>query len=140
MSDSILTISNIQTIFDGSNYIRNMGLQALTVDGKSGVFSAKLPMAAGVERGVETNQFHGGAIAAFIDIVGDFAVGAIVGGGVPTMNLRIDYLRPGIGKYLIATSKVRKLGKAAAVVDIDVQDPDGKLVAVGRGTYVPITG
>jgi hypothetical protein len=29
-----------------------------------------------------TQQFHGGPIAAFIDVVGDFATGVLVGGGV----------------------------------------------------------
>ena len=50
-----------------------------------------------LERRPGTRQFHGGPIAAFIDIVGDFAIGMLVGGGVPTINLRIDYLRPAIG-------------------------------------------
>jgi uncharacterized protein (TIGR00369 family) len=64
----------------------------------------------------------------------------MVGGGVPTMNLRIDYLKPAIGEAVIGKAVVRRRGKSAAVVDIDVTNEDGGLVAVGRGTYVPVTG
>jgi uncharacterized protein (TIGR00369 family) len=64
----------------------------------------------------------------------------MVGGGVPTINLRIDYLRPGIGDYLDATAVVRRAGRTTAVIDIDVYGSDSKLVALGRGTYSPIVG
>lgn len=94
-----------------------------------------MPLRPELERGVGTKQFHGGPIAAFIDTVGDFAIGIVVGGGVPTVNLRVDYLRPAIGDSLTATARVRRAGKTYAVVDVDVMQPDGKLVAVGRGTY-----
>ena len=90
-----------------------------------------------LERRAGTKQFHGGPIASFIDTVGDFAIGMLAGGGVPTINLRIDYLRPSVGDYLDATAVVRRAGKSTAVIDIDVFGPDGKLVAVGRGTYSP---
>jgi acyl-coenzyme A thioesterase PaaI-like protein len=47
---------------------------------------------------------------------------------------------PAIGAHLDATATVRRAGKTVAVVDIDVFNPDGKLVAIGRGTYSPIAG
>ena len=78
-----------------------------------------------LERRPGTRQFHGGPIAAFIDITGDFAIGMLVGGGVPTMNFRTDYLRPAIGEALTAVARVRRAGKTAAIVDIEVVD-DGK--------------
>ena len=93
-----------------------------------------------LERRPGTRQFHGGPIAAFIDITGDFAIGMLVGGGVPTINLRTDYLRPAIGDALTAVARVRRTGKTAAVVDIDVADDQGKLVAIGRGAYSSTAG
>ena len=87
-----------------------------------------------------TRQFHGGPIAALIDIVGDFAIGMLVGGGVPTMNFRTDYLRPAIGEALIATARVRRAGKTVAIVDIEVFDDEKRLVALGRGTYASTAG
>src|SRR5258708_37570880 len=92
------------------------------------------------ERRPGPRQFHGGPIAAFIDITGDFAIGMLVGGGVPTMNFRTDFLRPAIGDALVATARVRRAGRSAAVVDIEVIDDQGKLVALGRGTYSSTAG
>jgi uncharacterized protein (TIGR00369 family) len=51
------------------------------------------------------------------------------------MNLRIDYLRPAIGDSLLGIARVRRAGRTSAVVDVDVSDEQGKLVAIGRGTY-----
>ena len=88
-----------------------------------------------LERRLGTGQFHGGPIAAFIDAVGDYAIGMALGGGVPTINLRIDYLRPAVGGSLTGTARVRRAGRTVALVDVDVYDEQQTLVAVGRGTY-----
>ena len=100
-----------------------------------------MPMQPHLERfAAGTGQFHGGPIASLIDVVGDFAIGMIVGGGVPTINLRVDYLKPALGEALVATARVRRSGRTIAVVDIDVRDRTEALVAVGRGTYSSIKG
>jgi uncharacterized protein (TIGR00369 family) len=59
----------------------------------------------------------------------------MLGDGIPTINLRIDYLKPAIGDALTATAKVRRTGRTVAVIDVDVMDDKGSLVALGRGTY-----
>ena len=59
----------------------------------------------------------------------------MLGGGVPTINFRTDYLRPAIGASLSATAWVRRAGRTIGVVDIDVHDEEGRLIAVGRGCY-----
>ena len=56
------------------------------------------------------------------------------------MNLRVDYLKPAVGDGVVAVARVRRRGRSAAVIDIDVSDEKGSLVAIGRGTYVPIVG
>ncbi len=58
-----------------------------------------------------------------------------LGGGVPTINFRTDFLRPAISPRLTATARVRRAGRTVGVVDIDVFDDEERLVAVGRGTY-----
>lgn len=134
-----LEAADIQAIFDRSPFIGFLGLKVTGVDHAKSTLSARMPLRAELERRPGTRQFHGGPIASFIDVVGDFAIGMLVGGGVPTINLRIDYLRPSVGEYIDATAVVRRAGRSTAVVDIDVFGPDGKLVAVGRGTYSPQT-
>jgi uncharacterized protein (TIGR00369 family) len=64
----------------------------------------------------------------------------LVGGGVPTMNFRTDYLRPAIGEALTAVARVRRAGRTAAIVDVEVFDDGKKLVALGRGTYSSTAG
>ena len=54
---------------------------------------------------------------------------------MPTINIRIDYLRPASDTRLHAQARVRKAGRTVGVVDIDVLDDQGRLIAVGRGTY-----
>jgi uncharacterized protein (TIGR00369 family) len=135
-----LTAPQIQAAFDASPFISFLGLRVVSLDYTTGSLTVTMPMRAELERRAGTRQFHGGPIAAFIDIVGDFAVGMAVGGGVPTINLRIDYVRPAIGSILTATAQVRRSGRTVALVDVDVYDEQQALVAVGRGTYSPQRG
>ncbi|MDB5853404.1 MAG: hypothetical protein JWR22_1445 [Herminiimonas sp.] len=135
-----LSRDQMQAIFDNSPFMGRMKLDVLAMDYEAEQITIRMPLTPEWERRAGTGQFHGGGIAALIDVVGDFAVGMLLGGGVPTMNLRIDYLRPAMGPHLDATAVVRKTGRTSAVVDIDVFSAEGKLVAIGRGTYVPVTG
>jgi uncharacterized protein (TIGR00369 family) len=139
MPEFRITAEALAEQFLRSPCIRHMGIEQVTAT-EDGAVRAVMPLRPEHERGVGTNQFHGGPIAAFIDTVGDMAVGIMVGGGVPTMNLRIDYLKPAMGPWISATARVRRMGRSVAVVDIDVEDAAGTLVAIGRGSYVPVTG
>jgi uncharacterized protein (TIGR00369 family) len=140
LPESKLTVEQIQATLDASPFISFLGLRVVSLDYGTGSLTVTMPMRAELERRAGTRQFHGGPIAAFIDIVGDFAVGMAVGGGVPTINLRIDYVRPAMGSALTATARVRRSGRTIALVDVDVLDEQQSLVAVGRGTYSPQRG
>ena len=135
-----LTVQQIQATFDASPFIGFLQLRAVALDRDAGTLTVAMPMRPELERRTGTSQFHGGPLAAFIDIVGDFAVGMAVGGGVPTINLRIDYLRPAVGRVVTGTARVRRIGRTVALVDVDVHDEQQALVAVGRGTYSPQRG
>lgn len=130
-----MNAEDIQQRFDESPFMKFLGLKVQSVDRERSELMVTMPMRAEIERGQGTAQFHGGPIAAFIDIVGDFAVALVVGGGVPTINIRIDYLKPAVGSLLTGTARVRRSGRTVSVVDIDVFDEKQSLVAVGRGTY-----
>ena len=84
--------------------------------------------------------YHGGPVASLIDIAGDMVVAVRAGGVVPTISLRVDYLRPCTGPWLRATARLRRFGRTIAVSDVDVHDDQGRLCAVGRGTYSSIVG
>ncbi|KAB2876177.1 MAG: PaaI family thioesterase [Burkholderiaceae bacterium] len=118
-----------------SPFISFMALELVSADAAAGRLTMKMPMRPEFERGAGSGQFHGGPIAALIDTVGDFAVAFVVKGGVPTINFRVDYLRPSSGAYLLASASVRRVGRTIGVVDIDVFDDQQRLTAVGRGCY-----
>ncbi len=127
--------AQIQERFDVSPFISTLGLEVLSLDYESSELTVKMPLQPNMERRAGSKQFHGGPIASFIDTVGDFAVGMMVGGGVPTINIRVDYLKPAVGDFLRAVARVRRAGRTVTIVDIDVRNDQDSLVAVGRGTY-----
>ncbi len=135
-----LSPEDIQAIFDRSPFIATQGLVVKAVDYETSTLTVEMPLRPDFERRKGTKQFHGGPIASLIDTVGDFAIGMMLGGGVPTINIRIDYLKPAVGDALTAVATVRRAGRTVTVVDIDVSDPKGSLVAMGRGTYASLKG
>ena len=129
-----LTREQIQASMDRSPYIRFHQMQCESVDAEARTVVLRMPMRPELERAGGSGQWHGGAIAALIDTAGDYALALVVGGGVPTINFRTDFLRPA-GGALQATATIRRAGRTVGVVDVDVHDGEGRLVAIGRGCY-----
>lgn len=125
----------LQAMFDASPFIASLGLEVVSMSPDSHALEVRMPMRSNLERIAGSDQFHGGPIASLIDTAGDFAVGLAVGGGVPTIDLRIDYLRPAFGPHLLARATARRVGRTVGIADVDVLGADGKLVAIGRGCY-----
>jgi len=132
---SVLTLETLQESLDESPFQRPFHLQVKTFDSTVGLFEVQMNFVTAAERSTGSRQFHGGAIASLIDIAGDYALVAVLGHGVPTINLRVDYLRPAADTNLTARAVVRKAGRTVAVVDVEVTNSAGALVALGRGTY-----
>ena len=55
-----------------------------------------------------------------------------------TIDLRVDYLRPGRGKYFIAQGSVLRTGKKIAVTRMELHNDEKVLIAVGTGTYAVV--
>ena len=139
MSD-YLTKDEVQELLDASPFIKFMNVQVESLDIAQDRIVMRMPLRPEFERRAGTGQFHGGAIASLIDLAGDYAIVMKVGAGVPTVNFRTDFLRPAMNTDLIATAQVRRAGRTIAVVDIDIHDGEKRLIAIGRGTYVPKAG
>jgi uncharacterized protein (TIGR00369 family) len=135
-----LTRERIQAAMDRSPYIRFHQMECVQVDHAAQRVVLRMPMRPELERTPGSGQWHGGAIAALIDTAGDYALALVVGGGVPTINFRTDFLRPASDTELTATATVRRAGRTIGVVDVDVHDRQGRLIAVGRGCYSAIPG
>ena len=135
MSDVPLSAEELQERLARSSFIDFLGLKVMSVDPAKQEVAMRLVMRPEFERGKGSGQWHGGPIAAVIDTVGDFALVMILGRALPTINFRVDYLRPAINTALTAVARVRRSGKSVGVVDVDVLNDAGQLVAIGRANY-----
>src|SRR5215472_14861607 len=111
--------SELQHHLDASPFHKQFALHIASVDGDAQVLTLRMPFSVALVRTPGSGQFHGGAIASFIDIAGDFALVALLAVPIPTINFRVDYLRPATGTFLVAHARVRRIGKAVAVVDVE---------------------
>lgn len=94
-------------------------------------------------------NLHGGVISSCLDVIGGFAAFCAllerdeltndkaeeVFGRMGTIDLRIDYLRPGFGRHYRATAVVLRVGRKVAVTRMDLVDDAGSLIAAGTGAY-----
>lgn len=97
------------------------------------------------------SRIHGGVISAGLDAMGGLAVMAAIGarhmnedpqqrllrfGKLGTIDLRIDYLRPGIGDHFELRAEVMRLGSRVATTRMEFMGADGKLLSTGSGAYI----
>lgn len=97
------------------------------------------------------NILHGGVISSVLDVTG--GITATLGvlkkfAGHPfeeiakrilrvgTIDLRVDYVRPGRGKYFLATGSIMRTGHKVAVIRMQLHNNKDILIAVGTGTYI----
>ena len=94
---------------------------------------------------------HGGVISAVLDTTGGLTASLSVlqkmAGQTPekigksltkigTIDLRIDYLRPGKGNYFVATGAIMRAGRRVSVTRMELYNDQDVLIAVGTGTYI----
>lgn len=53
-----------------------------------------------------------------------------------TVDMRVDYLRPGRGERFIATASVIRKGRRVAVCRMELHNESGEHIAFGTGTYM----
>jgi uncharacterized protein (TIGR00369 family) len=105
-----------------------------------GAVSVRLPFRPEFRRARDVDDYHGGILAALIDLTAHAAVAVRSGGMAPTIDLRVDYLRGAPAVTLRATGRLLRLGRSIARADVEVWAGDERLVAVGRGTFQIPTG
>ena len=83
---------------------------------------------------------HGGVISALADTAGGCAVWSALDeetARVSTIDIRIDYLRPGRPETLVAEASVVRAGRRVGVADIRLFHPSApaESIATGKGVY-----
>lgn len=105
-------------------------------DPETGDINLTLPDRPEIRRGGDTSS-HGGIVATFVDLAAHAALYAQTGYTVPTLDLRVDYLRPA-HLPLTARAIVRRNGRTVGIADVEILDKDGKLAAIGRGAFMTL--
>ena len=97
------------------------------------------------------NRIHGGVISAGLDAMGGLAVLAAIGarhmdespeqrlhrfGKLGTIDLRVDYLRPGIGSHFTLRAEVLRLGSRVASTRMEFFGPDGLMLSAASAAYI----
>ena len=95
-------------------------------------------------------NLHGGVISAVIDSIGGFVIfrellNREVNQGkdieevfscLGTIDIRVDYLRPGFGQKFFATASLTRAGRRVSVSHMELRNDTGILIATGVGAYV----
>ncbi len=97
------------------------------------------------------NRIHGGVISAGLDAMGGLAVMAAIGARhmdeaplqrlhrfskLGTIDLRVDYLRPGISEYFELRAEVLRLGSRVASTRMEFLGADGTLFSTAAAAYI----
>ncbi len=130
------------------NNVVGLSIDKVTIDEVMVSFSMKPELVGNFMQGI----LHGGVIATVLDVAGGTLAGAslleryadshsleeIAGrfAKLGTIDLRIDYLRPGRGERFITRASVLRAGNKVAVTRMEMMNDQGVLIAVGTGTYL----
>jgi len=96
-------------------------------------------------------NLHGGVISSILDVAGGSM--AVVGAyertrdrgdeereailsKIGTIDLRVDYLKPGRGAWFLATARLLRTGNKVAVTRMELHNDQDEVIALGTGTYL----
>jgi uncharacterized protein (TIGR00369 family) len=97
------------------------------------------------------HRIHGGVISAALDAMGSLAVLAALGAmhmdevpakrlkrfeGHSTIDLRIDFLRPGVGENFTIHAEAVRVGARVGNARMEFRSAEGKLLSTGTAAYL----
>ena len=145
-------IQQVETIFvDKIPFNKLLGMHVESLDFESA--KVKIEMRDELIGNFIQRTLHGGVTSSVLDVIGGLTAfmtllkkmeGASSQEKLErlakfgTIDLRVDYLRPGRGKYFIAQSSVLRTGKKIAVTRMELHNDQKVLIAVGTGTYAVV--
>ena len=143
-------VAGLRTIFEEKVvFNRVLGLKILTVrpEGVTG----RIDMRPDLVGHFAYNRLHGGVISAGLDAMAGIAVMTALGARhmddpvpqrlarfakVSTIDLRVDFLRPGIGDHFDLSAEVMRIGSRVASTRMAFHGADGTLLATGTAAYM----
>ena len=143
-------IAALTTLFEDTiTFNRTLGLRITAIG--AGQVTGSLAMQPALIGHHGHQRLHGGVISATLDAMAGLAVMAAIGARhmdepparrmqrfsrLGTIDMRIDYLRQGIGEHFTLSAQVLRLGSRIASTQMQFMGDDGTLLATGAATYV----
>jgi uncharacterized protein (TIGR00369 family) len=127
-----------------------LGLKLTRIE-PTGVVEARIDMRHDLVGHFAYNRIHGGVISAALDAIGSASVMAALAAKhldetpakrlerfakLGTIDLRIDYLRPGIGEHFIIHAECLRVGSRVGTSRMEFRGPDGTLMSAGAAAYI----
>jgi len=131
------------------SFNRILGLQVLRCD--PGNPAMRFEMTPALVGHFHYGRLHGGVISAVLDTTAGLALMCALGEHfidetsteilarflkIGTIDLRVDYLRQGVGETFTSTADVTRLGGRVASVQMALHNEQSLLIATGAGAYV----
>jgi uncharacterized protein (TIGR00369 family) len=129
-----LTVEQLQERLMRAPFHQWLGLQALAVG--QGTVEIRATWREEWIVNPDRRYTHGGILAALVDLAADWALGAALGRGLPTIDMRVDYHRVALPGDLLCKGRIVRQGSQFSVAEAEILDSDGKLCASGRGVYL----
>ncbi len=129
------------------NKVLGLKIESLEIDDLRIKFEMKDKFIGNFVQGI----LHGGVISSVLDTTGGLtaSLGVLqkmagrtaeeIGKSltkIGTIDLRVDYLRPGKGSYFVSTGAIMRAGRRVSVTRMELYNDQGILIAVGTGTYI----
>ena len=145
--DSLLNI--VRQAYDSLPFNRLLGLSVsfLKIDAAGFSFPMQNDLIGNAVQGI----LHGGVISAVLDATGGMtatasAVERMRGlsfedvfdriARIGTIDMRVDYLRPGRGTKFYSSGSVMRTGRKVAVTRMELKNSEDIMIAVGTGAYI----
>lgn len=127
-----------------------LGLKLLEIN-PQGRVTASIDMRDDLVGHFAYNRVHGGVISAALDAIGSAAVMAALAARhmdeppvkrverfakLGTIDLRVDYLRPGIGERFTIHAECLRVGSRVGSARMEFRGPDGTLMSSGAAAYI----
>ncbi len=128
---------------------RTLGVEV--VDCSPGTARLRIPMQPAFVGHFLYGRLHGGVISATLDNAGALGLMCAIGekfcdeasehimarfARMGTIDLRVDYLRPGLGSHFVASCEVTRLGGRVGSTQMALHNDAGLLIATAAGAYV----
>lgn len=128
------------------NQILGLTVTSVTAGDVRGRFEMKPDLVGHYAHG----RLHGGVIASVLDAMGGLALMAAQGERhasesaaqvmhrfmrFGTIDLRVDFLRQGVGRHFDVSTRVTRLGGRVGSVQMELVNDEGTLIATASGAY-----